>query len=111
MVDQQSGLTKWNLELSKYKQDKFPEMTKADHEIQDLLNALNKIEDEIAEFKSTSLQTKFESLCKKVEAVLLKQKEENIARQSDIQCLKKDLENLKEEKVALEKKLAVAQVT
>ena len=41
----------------------------------------------------------------------IKQKEENIARQSDIQCLKKDLENLKEEKVALEMKLAVAQVT
>ena len=111
MVDQQSGFTTWNFESSKYKQDKFPEMKKADHEIQDLLKALNKIKDEIAEFKSTSLQTKFESLCKKVEAVLLKQKEENMARQSDIQCLKKDLEDLKDEKAALEKKLAVAQVT
>ena len=71
MVDQQSGLTKWNLESSKYKQDKFPEIKKADREIQDLLNALNTIKDEIAEFKSTSLKTKFESLCKKVEAVRL----------------------------------------
>ena len=110
MTDQQP---EWILDFnpSKFKQLNFPEMKQGDQEIHDLLDALKCMEDGIATLKSTTLHERFRVLRIKLEAVLQKQKEENIARQSDMQSLKKELENLKEEKVALEKKLAVAQVT
>ena len=82
-----------------------------DREIQGLLDALQNIENEIERLENTELHERFKELRKKVEAALQKQEKENIARRSDIQSLKKELKNLKEEKEALEKKFALAEVT
>ena len=75
-----------------------------DQEIQDLLDALQNIENEIEKLENPKLHERFKDLRKKVKAALQKQEE-------NIQSLKEELKNLKEEKEALEKKLALAEVT
>ena len=82
-----------------------------DKDIQNILETLKSIENDLKELGNNKLQKRLNELHGHVEVVFQKQNEEKKTFRSEIQSLKKEVENLKEEKGALEKKLAVSQVT